>query len=320
MAKFAGLRDPVTMDFEGSSIAYCIDAICISFGALMGVSPVTAYIESATGISGTFYLDFIGLFRTLTHSMQRVERQELQPWQSALCSSFRSSSRRYSRQSLHGPLEALWRLLGRWWFESSSNLCITEIWGWRILQCGWNQLDVYRRLGAGVLDIAYHPTNVQVRISHHFRCQSDLFLAYSIAYGVIAGIVSYIILNGIPLIIKKLSNGRIVPSEYKYSEKWVVPPGSVVPPFMYASIFFILYCVMRIHASSAAWKRSSSKTSTRVKASTRLWHYSKEKPSQKESLASWIRTPPHPYCRSHRCRHAVLSHKCSAKNKLTLMV
>lgn len=54
MAKFAGLRDPVTMDFEGSSIAYCIDAICISLGALMGVSPVTAYIESATGISGMF--------------------------------------------------------------------------------------------------------------------------------------------------------------------------------------------------------------------------------------------------------------------------
>ncbi len=62
MAKFAGLRDPVTMDFEGSSIAYCIDAICISFGALMGVSPVTAYIESATGISGTFYQHFISNF------------------------------------------------------------------------------------------------------------------------------------------------------------------------------------------------------------------------------------------------------------------
>lgn len=86
----------------------------------------------------------------------------------------------------------------------------------------------------------------------HFRCESDLFLAYSIAYGVIAGIISYIILNGIPLIIKKLSNGRIVPSEYKYSEKWVVPPGSIVPPFMYASIFFVLHCAMRIHASSAA--------------------------------------------------------------------
>ena len=54
MAKFAGLRDPVTFDFEGSSIAYCVDAFCISMGSLMGSSPVTAFIESATGISGTF--------------------------------------------------------------------------------------------------------------------------------------------------------------------------------------------------------------------------------------------------------------------------
>jgi AGZA family xanthine/uracil permease-like MFS transporter len=52
MAKFAGLRDPVTFDFEGSTIAYCVDAFSISMGALLGTSPVTAYIESATGISG----------------------------------------------------------------------------------------------------------------------------------------------------------------------------------------------------------------------------------------------------------------------------
>jgi xanthine/uracil/vitamin C permease (AzgA family) len=52
MAKFAGLRDPITMDFEGSTVAYCVDAVSISMGALMGTSPVTAFIESATGISG----------------------------------------------------------------------------------------------------------------------------------------------------------------------------------------------------------------------------------------------------------------------------
>jgi AGZA family xanthine/uracil permease-like MFS transporter len=58
MAKFAGLRDPVTLDFENSTIAYCVDAFSISMGALMGTSPVTAFIESATGISGesTFFL------------------------------------------------------------------------------------------------------------------------------------------------------------------------------------------------------------------------------------------------------------------------
>jgi len=53
MAKFADLRDPVTMDFERSTVAYCVDAFSISMGALMGTSPVTAFIESATGIAGT---------------------------------------------------------------------------------------------------------------------------------------------------------------------------------------------------------------------------------------------------------------------------
>lgn len=32
MAKFAGLRDPVTLDFEGSTMAYCVDAVSISLG------------------------------------------------------------------------------------------------------------------------------------------------------------------------------------------------------------------------------------------------------------------------------------------------
>ena len=51
MAKFAGLRDPITLDFENSTIAYCVDAFSISMGSLMGTSPVTAFIESATGIA-----------------------------------------------------------------------------------------------------------------------------------------------------------------------------------------------------------------------------------------------------------------------------
>jgi adenine/guanine/hypoxanthine permease len=51
MARFASLIDPVTQDFEGSSIAYMVDAISISIGAILGCPPVTAYIESGAGIS-----------------------------------------------------------------------------------------------------------------------------------------------------------------------------------------------------------------------------------------------------------------------------
>ena len=75
MAKFAGLRDPVTMDFERSTVAYCVDAFSISMGALLGTSPVTAFIESATGIAGAslFYLPHGTMW--LTWNVQRVGRQ-----------------------------------------------------------------------------------------------------------------------------------------------------------------------------------------------------------------------------------------------------
>ncbi|KAI1343301.1 purine transporter [Xylariaceae sp. FL0016] len=51
MARFANVIDPVTEDFEGSSVAYMVDAVSISIGSLLGCSPVTAFIESGAGIS-----------------------------------------------------------------------------------------------------------------------------------------------------------------------------------------------------------------------------------------------------------------------------
>ena len=51
----AGLCDPVTLNFEKSIITYCAEAFSISIGALMGPSPVTAYVESVTGTSGTSF-------------------------------------------------------------------------------------------------------------------------------------------------------------------------------------------------------------------------------------------------------------------------
>ena len=51
MARFADLIDPVTQDFEGSAVAYMVDALSISIGAVLGVPPVTAFVESGAGIS-----------------------------------------------------------------------------------------------------------------------------------------------------------------------------------------------------------------------------------------------------------------------------
>lgn len=51
MAQFAGMISPETQDFEGSIVAYMVDAIGISVGALFGVPPITAFVESGAGIS-----------------------------------------------------------------------------------------------------------------------------------------------------------------------------------------------------------------------------------------------------------------------------
>lgn len=50
MAQYADLIDPVTQDFEGSTIAYMVDSVSISIGALLGTPPVTAFVESGAGI------------------------------------------------------------------------------------------------------------------------------------------------------------------------------------------------------------------------------------------------------------------------------
>ena len=54
-------------------------------------------------------------------------------------------------------------------------------------------------------------------------------LSYNIAYGVIAGILSYVLINGGAWLIRKATFGRIVPPNYDVAETWVVPPGGIVP-------------------------------------------------------------------------------------------
>ncbi|KAI2770677.1 hypothetical protein F4815DRAFT_489185 [Daldinia loculata] len=51
MARFSNVIDPVTEDFEGSTVAYMVDAISISIGSLLGCPPVTAFVESGAGIA-----------------------------------------------------------------------------------------------------------------------------------------------------------------------------------------------------------------------------------------------------------------------------
>jgi len=41
------------------------------------------------------------------------------------------------------------------------------------------------------------------------------------------------LLNGIPLVLKKITGGRLVPPDYDAAEEWVIPPGGITPIWVY---------------------------------------------------------------------------------------
>jgi AGZA family xanthine/uracil permease-like MFS transporter len=51
MARFCSRVRKDEKDFPRSTVAFTVDAFCISMGSLFGLSPVTAFIESSAGIA-----------------------------------------------------------------------------------------------------------------------------------------------------------------------------------------------------------------------------------------------------------------------------
>ncbi|KAJ7928603.1 permease family-domain-containing protein [Mycena leptocephala] len=176
MAKFAGLRDPVTLDFENSTIAYCVDAFSISMGALMGTSPVTAFIESATGISEG---GKTGITAMVT----------------GLC---------FLVSVFFAPIFASIPS----WATGGALIIVGSLMIRNVREINW---DYIGDAVPAFLTLVIIP------------------LSYNIAYGVIAGIISYMALNGIPWVITRLTGGRIVPPNIEMSEEWVIPPGGMIP-------------------------------------------------------------------------------------------
>ncbi|EJD00393.1 uncharacterized protein FOMMEDRAFT_22208 [Fomitiporia mediterranea MF3/22] len=179
MAKFAGLRDPVTMDFENSTIAYCVDAFSISMGALMGTSPVTAFVESATGISEG---GKTGITAMVTGVMFFIS-------------------------VFFAPIFA--SIPG--WATGGALVIVGSLMIRNVREINWD----------------YVGDSVPA-----FLTLIMIPLTYNIAYGVIAGIGSYVLLNFFPYLIRKLTGDRIVPPLYDLGEQWKVPPGGFAPLWM----------------------------------------------------------------------------------------
>ncbi|KAK4865763.1 hypothetical protein LT330_009196 [Penicillium expansum] len=180
MARFAGAINEETQDFEGSAIAYMVDAISISIGSLLGSPPVTAFVESGAGISEggktgltscvTGIAFFIAVFFAPIFA-------SIPPWATG-CTLV---------------------IVGAMMAQAAADI------NWRY----------YGDAIPAFLTIAIMP------------------FTYSIAYGLIAGITSYITLNGFAWCLEKISGGRIVPPNKDESDPWSWKvKGGLLPPWV----------------------------------------------------------------------------------------
>ncbi|KAG0324750.1 hypothetical protein BGZ99_001470 [Dissophora globulifera] len=166
MAKFGGYMHK-NGDFDGSSAAFVCDAVSISIGACFGVPPVTAFIESGSGITEggrtgitsicTALLFFISIFFSPIFA-------SFPPWAT-------------------GPA---------------------------LIVVGCIMIKSVRSVNWDYIGDAIPA----------FLTMALMPLSYSIAYGLIAGIGSYIAINGVVYVLELISGGRITPADKDLKEPW----------------------------------------------------------------------------------------------------
>ncbi|ESZ93823.1 purine transporter [Sclerotinia borealis F-4128] len=180
MARFAGAIDEETQDFEGSAVAYLVDAFGISIGSLLGLSPVTAFVESGVGISEggktgitamvTGLCFFISIFFAPIFA-------SIPPWATG----------------------STLIIVGAMMCKAAKDIN-WKYWG--------DALPAF-------ITLAVMP------------------FTYSIAYGLIAGIISYIIINTTTWALEKISGGRIVPFDKEFKDPWTYKiKGGILPAWV----------------------------------------------------------------------------------------
>ena len=180
MARFCGAIDERTQDFEGSAVAYLVDAFGISIGSLFGSPPVTAYIESGAGISEGGKTGLTAVF-------------------SGLC---------FFIAIFFAPIFAS---IPPW-----ATGCTLVLIGAMMCKAA---ADINWRYPGDAI-----PAFVTLAV---------MPFTYSIAYGLIAGIITYIILNTLVKLIEVVSGGRIVPPDKEAKDPWSYRiPGGILPPWV----------------------------------------------------------------------------------------
>ncbi|EEB08614.2 transmembrane transporter [Schizosaccharomyces japonicus yFS275] len=180
MARYAGLVDDRTQDFEGSALAYMTDALSISVGSLFGCSPVTAFIESGSGISEGGRTGLTGI------------------------------------------------TVGACFFISiffSPIFASIPVWatGSTLVIVGSMMMK-----SAALVNWGYMGDSIPA-----FLTIALMPFTYSIAYGLICGIVTYIVLNTLTWVVGKVSFGKLTPADADQKEPWTWRvEGGILPPWV----------------------------------------------------------------------------------------
>ncbi|KIV89895.1 hypothetical protein PV10_07255 [Exophiala mesophila] len=180
MARFAGAIDERTQDFEGSAVAYMVDAIGVSIGSLFGTPPVTAFIESGAGIS-------------------EGGKTGITAMVSGLC---------FFIAIFFAPI-----------FASIPPYAT-----------GTTLIIVGSLMAKSAADINWRYMGDAIPA---FLTITIMPFTYSIAYGLIAGIVSYIVINTGIWLIELATGGRLKPADKEEKDFWTYKiEGGILPGWL----------------------------------------------------------------------------------------
>ncbi|KAJ4013827.1 hypothetical protein NW766_006068 [Fusarium irregulare] len=181
MVRFCGVVNPRDGDFPRSTLAYCTDAAFISVGALLGSSPVTAFIESGAGIA-------------------EGGRTGLTAMVTGVC---------FIVAVFFAPIFASVPP----WATGCTLILVGCMMIRQITQVNWRYIG---------------------DVLPSFVVMTFIPFSYSVAYGLIAGVFVYAVLNGLIGLVVFVSRGYIEPREYDLKEYWTWKGSGRAPWFVRA--------------------------------------------------------------------------------------
>lgn len=198
MARFCNIVDPETQDFERSTVAFLVDAFAICFSSLFGLTPGEPAALFVSLLSNT-NRQSVTTFVESGAGISEGGKTGLTAITSGLC---------FFISVFFAPIFASIPP----WATGCTLVIVGVLMATSCKDINWGYLG---DAVPAFLTIALMP------------------FTYSVAYGLIAGICSYILLNFAAWLIEMASGGRITPPEINQKDPWTWKfEGGVLPPWL----------------------------------------------------------------------------------------